>query len=121
MSAWSVLAAVVGGLALGAGLTGPANGPTARIEVTRGPIYEASAVIDGNAGTSGTYTFTIIREGLSGRSRSRQGGAFELISSTDTLSTSRVNVSHGDSIEMELMVEWADGSTDTDVFSETIE
>lgn len=121
MSAGTVLAVVLGGLALGAGLVPPISGPTARIVVTRGPSYEVSAVAEGDIGTSGTYTLVVTREGQSGRSRSQQGGAFDLMSPIDTLSTSRVGVSSGDTIEIALTVEWADGSTDTDAFLETVE
>lgn len=119
MSAGAVLAAMLGGLAFGLGLV-PSD-PTARIEVTRGPSYEAAAVVEGEVGTSGTYTLVVDREGRSGRSRSQQGGAFSLSSPIETLSISRVGVSHGDVLWMELVVEWADGSTDTDTFSETVE
>ncbi len=115
----SLLTAVLGALALGAGLVSP--DPSARIEVTRGASYDASVVVEGAVGTSGTYAFSVVRQGQGGRSRSQQSGAFELTASTDTLSTSRVNASPGDTIEMELTVTWADGTTDTDTFSEIVE
>ncbi|WP_412069407.1 curli-like amyloid fiber formation chaperone CsgH [Rubrivirga sp. IMCC43871] len=119
MSAGVLITAVLGGLALGAGLA--ATGPTARIDVTRGPAYQAAVVVDGEPGMSGTYTFAMTKVGRSGRSESQQGGPFEMTSATDTLSVSRVGMSPGDTVEMSLTVEWADGSTTTDGFSETVE
>ena len=90
------------------GLAGP-DDRSARIDVTAGEAYTVQAVAVSGHAASGTYTLVVERVGAAGRSRSQQGGAFEMAAGERTLSTSSVNVAAGDSLRTELTITWADG------------
>jgi len=117
MTSVSLLAALAAVAALSLGM----RSDGVRLAVTPGPSYEIAVVAGADGRLAGSYSVTAEREGASGRSRSSQGGAFDVgPGETDTLSVLRVNAASGDHVWAELVVRWPDGSSTTDRYEATV-
>ena len=100
----------------------PLSTRSVEIRVTRGEAFRLDATVESDAPTSGTYELHVLKSGRTGRSDSRQSGAFNVLGTgRRVISSQSVALSEGDHIRAELTVTWADGQTERDMFEETVE
>lgn len=109
MNVWTVLYLLAGSVCLiGFALQSPPD-ESARIVLTpENDTVHIQGVFENTEELSGTLTYAldVVREGASGTSSSAQSGSFETDpGQVDSLSTSRVNVSEGDRLEVDLTIE----------------